>query len=242
MGKGRVALVTGGTRGIGRAVSEGLMNGGYRVVASYRDNQTAADAFAEATGIPVYKFDVADFAACAAAVAEIEKEIGPIEVLVANAGIARDAPLHRMDAERWNAVVATDLSGCFNVTRAVIEGMRQRGFGRIVTISSVNGIAGQYGQTNYAAAKAGVLGFTRALALENAARGITVNAIAPGYVDTGMVRQVPPAVLEKIVARIPVGRLGRVEDVARGVLFLVAEGADFITGATIDINGGQLMD
>ncbi len=241
MGRGRVALVTGGTRGIGRAVSEGLINGGFRVVASYRDDAAAASVFAGETGIPVYRFDVSDFAQCRAAAA-IARDVGPVEILVNNAGITRDAPLHRMEPGQWDAVIDTNLSGCFNVTRAVIDGMRERGFGRIVTISSINGLTGQYGQTNYAAAKAGVLGFTRALALENAAKGITVNAIAPGYVDTDMVRQVPPAILDKIVARIPTGRLGRPQDIARGVLFLVADDADFITGATLDINGGQLMD
>jgi acetoacetyl-CoA reductase len=242
MGRGRVALVTGGTRGIGRAVSEGLINGGFRVVASYRDDAAAASAFAGETGIPVYRFDVSDFAQCQAAAEAIARDVGPVEILVNNAGITRDTPLHRMEPGQWDAVIDTNLSGCFNVTRAVIDGMRERGFGRIVTISSINGLTGQYGQTNYAAAKAGVLGFTRALALENAARGITVNAIAPGYVDTDMVRQVPPAILDKIVARIPMGRLGRPQDIARGVLFLVADDADFITGATLDINGGQLMD
>jgi len=237
----RVAAVTGGTRGIGRAVSVALKNAGYRVAATYGGNDRAAQQLNEETGIPVFKFDVADFGACAEGVRMIEAELGPVEVLVNNAGITRDSTMHRMRYEQWNAVIQTNLSSCFNMSRAVIEGMRVRGFGRIVNIGSINGQAGQYGQVNYAAAKSGIHGFTKALAQEGAARGITVNAVAPGYVDTEMVRAVPAEVLEKIIARIPVGRLGKAEDIARTVLFLVADDADFITGSTLSVNGGQHM-
>jgi len=238
---GRVAVVTGGTRGIGRAISIGLKGAGYRVAANYgSDDQTAATFSAE-TGIPVFKFNVADFQACAEGVKAIEQQLGPVEVLVNNAGITRDTTMHRMSFEQWNAVIQTNLSSCFNMSRAVIEGMRDRQFGRIVNIGSINGQAGQYGQVNYAAAKSGIHGFTKALAQEGAGRGITVNAVAPGYVDTEMVRAVPKDVLDKIVARIPVGRLGKAEDIARTVLFLVADEADFITGSTLSINGGQHM-
>ena len=237
----RVAVVTGGTRGIGRAISVALYGAGYRVAANYgRDDETAR-AFSAETGIPVYRFDVADFAACSDGIKAVEKTLGPVEVLVNNAGITRDATMHRMSFEQWNAVIQTNLSSCFNMSRAVIEGMRERGFGRIVNIGSINGQAGQYGQVNYAAAKSGIHGFTKALAQEGAGRGITVNAVAPGYVDTEMVRAVPKDVLEKIVARIPVGRLGKAEDIARTVLFLVADEADFITGSTLSVNGGQHM-
>jgi acetoacetyl-CoA reductase len=237
----RVAVVTGGTRGIGRAVSVALKDAGYRVAAIYAGNDQAAHHFKEETGIPVVKFDVADFNACAQGVKAIEGELGPIEVLVNNAGITRDSTMHRMSWEQWNAVIQTNLSSCFNMSRAVIDGMRSRGFGRIVNIGSINGQAGQYGQVNYAAAKSGIHGFTKALAQEGAARGITVNAVAPGYVDTDMVRAVPADVLEKIIARIPVGRLGKAEDISRTVLFLVADDADFITGSTLSVNGGQHM-
>jgi acetoacetyl-CoA reductase len=236
-----VALVTGGTRGIGKAIAVALQKAGRRVAANYSGNDAAAVAFSAETGIPTYKFDVADFSACTAAVARIAADLGPIDILVNNAGITRDGTLHKMDRDQWDAVIATNLGSCFNMCRAVIDGMRTRGFGRIVNVGSINGQMGQYGQVNYAAAKSGIHGFTKALAQEGAAKGITVNAIAPGYVDTDMVRAVPPPVLEKIVARIPVGRLGRAEDIARGVLFLTADDADFITGSTLSINGGQHM-
>ena len=237
----RVAVVTGGTRGIGRAIAVGLKDAGYKVAANYGSDDRNATRFAEETGIPVFKFDVADFDACAVGVKAIEASLGPVEVLVNNAGITRDATMHRMSFEQWNAVIQTNLTSCFNMSRAVIEGMRARGFGRIVSIGSINGQAGQYGQVNYAAAKSGLHGFTKALAQEGAGRGITVNAVAPGYVDTEMVRAVPKDVLEKIVARIPVGRLGKAEDIARTVAFLVADEADFITGSTLSVNGGQHM-
>ena len=237
----RVAVVTGGTRGIGEAISIALKDAGYRVVASYAGNDKAAADFTEKTGIAVKKFDVSDFDACQAAVREVEAENGPVEILVNNAGITRDGTMHRMSHDKWQAVIDTNLGSCFNMSHAVIEGMRNRGFGRIVNIGSINGQAGQYGQVNYAAAKSGIHGFTKALAQEGAAKGITVNAIAPGYVDTEMVRAVPPDVLEKIIAGIPVGRLGKADDIARGVIFLTGDAADFITGSTLSINGGQHM-
>jgi len=239
----RVAVVTGGTRGIGRAISEALNDAGYKVAATYAGNEEAAQRFKSATGIPVFKFDVSDFNACAEGIKAIEAELGgPVDVLVNNAGITRDATMHRMRADQWNDVIRTNLDSCFNMSRAVIDGMRSRGFGRIVNISSINGQAGQIGQTNYAAAKAGILGFTKALAQEGASRGVTINAVAPGYVETDMVRAVPANVLEQIVARIPVGRLGKPEEIARAVLFLVADEAGFMTGSTLSINGGQYMD
>jgi acetoacetyl-CoA reductase len=238
---GRVAVVTGGTRGIGLAISAALKKAGYRVAANYSGNDEMAKKCTDETGIPAYKFDVSDFKQCEAAVKSIMAEIGPVEILVNNAGITRDATMHRMTFEQWNAVIQTNLTSCFNMCRCVIDGMRERNFGRIVNIGSINGQAGQYGQVNYAAAKSGIHGFTKALAQEGAAKGITVNGIAPGYIDTDMVRAVPEDVLKKIVARIPVGRLGRADEIARGVLFLIADDAGFVTGSTLSINGGQHM-
>ena len=237
----RVALVTGGTRGIGEAICVALKDAGYKVAANYGGNDEAAKAFTEKTSIPAYKFDVADFEAVKAGVAKIEQELGPIEILVNNAGITRDGTLHKMDPDKWAAVIQTNLTSCFNTARCVIEGMRERAFGRIVNIGSLNGQAGQYGQVNYCAAKSGIHGFTKALALEGAPKHVTVNAIAPGYVDTEMVRAVPPEVLKKIIATIPAGRLGKPKDIARTVLFLVDDDNDYMTGSTISINGGQHM-
>lgn len=237
----RLALVTGGTRGIGAAISTTLAADGYAVVAAYAGNDAKASAFHAATGIPVARWDVADFAACRDGVARIADTYGPVEVLVNNAGITRDGTLHKMTPEQWRAVIDTNLGGCFNMCHAVIDKMRARGFGRIVNISSINGQAGQFGQTNYAAAKAGIIGFTKALALEGAAKGITVNAVAPGYTATDMVSAVPPDILGKIIEKIPVGRLGQPDEIARAVRFLVSDEAGFITGATLSINGGQHM-
>jgi acetoacetyl-CoA reductase len=237
----RIALVTGGTRGIGRAISVALKAAGHLVAANYASNDEAAQSFAQEHKIAVFKFDVADFKSCEAGVARIAQALGPVDLLVNNAGITRDVMLHKMAPEQWQAVIATDLTSCFNMCRLVIPGMRERGFGRIVNIASINGQKGQVGQTNYAAAKAGLLGFTKALALESAPKGITVNAVAPGYIETEMVAAVPAEVLSRIVSQIPVGRLGRAEEVARVVQFLVSDGAGFITGSTVTANGGQYM-
>jgi len=237
----RVAVVTGGTRGIGEAICTKLKNAGCSVAATYAGNVASADEFTQRTGIPTFRFDVSDFDACQQGVKEITDQLGEVDILVNNAGITRDGTMHNMDFERWNQVIQTNLSSCFNMSKAVIDGMRERGFGRIINIGSVNGRAGQYGQVNYAAAKAGIHGFTKALALEGASKDITVNAIAPGYVLTDMVRAVPEKVLEKIVATIPVKRLGDPNDIARAVRFLASDNAGFITGSTLDINGGQHM-
>jgi acetoacetyl-CoA reductase len=238
---GRVALVTGGTRGIGEAISVALKAAGRTVVASFAGNEEAAKAFTEKTDIPAYKWDVSDFEACKAGIAKVEAEVGPIEVLVNNAGITRDGQFHKMSLDQWNAVINTNLNSAFNMTRNVIEGMRDRKFGRIVCISSINGQKGQFGQTNYSAAKAGEIGFVKALAQETAKLGITVNAIAPGYIATEMVRAVPAEALAKIVATIPVGRLGEPEDIARAVVFLTSDDAGFITGSTMTVNGAQYI-
>ena len=237
----RVAFVTGGTRGIGRAISARLKAAGYKVAAGYAGNEVAANAAAQELGLFVVKGNVSSFADCASAVAKVEAELGPIDVLVNNAGITRDAVLHRMTEEQWNEVIHVNLASIFNMTRNVIEGMRDRNYGRIINISSINGQKGQIGQTNYSAAKAGMIGFSKALAQENAKKGITVNTIAPGYVDTEMVSAVPKAVLDQIIAGIPVGRLGMADEIARCVAFLAAEDAGFITGATLTVNGGQYI-
>jgi acetoacetyl-CoA reductase len=237
----RVAIVTGGTRGIGEAISVGLKNAGYKVAANYMGNDERAKAFSARTGIPVYKWDVADFDACQAGVKAVEADLGPIDVIVNNAGITRDGTMKKMARTGWDDVLDTNLGGCFNMCKAAWDGMLSRGFGRVVNIGSINGQAGQYGQVNYAAAKSGIHGFTKALAQEGAPKGITVNAIAPGYIDTDMVAAVPAEVLEKIKSRIPVGRLGKADEIARGVLFLVADDAGFVTGSTMSINGGQHM-
>ena len=236
----RVALVTGGSRGIGAAVSKALQAAGYKVAANYAGNDDAAQAFKAATGIPVFKWSVADYDACAAGIKQVEAEVGPIDVLVNNAGITRDAMFHRMSREQWQEVISTNLNGLFNMTHPVWPGMRDRKFGRIVNISSINGQKGQAGQVNYSAAKAGDIGFTKALAQEGAKLGITVNAICPGYIGTEMVRAIDEKVRnERILPLIPVGRLGEPEEVARCVLFLASDEAGFITGSTISANGGQ---
>ena len=237
----RVAIVTGGTRGIGEAISVALKNAGYKVAANYAGNDERARAFTDKSAIAAYKWDVADFDQCQQGVAKVVAELGPVEILVNNAGITRDGTMKKMARKGWDDVIDTNLGGCFNMAKAVWDGMLERSFGRVVNIGSINGQAGQYGQVNYAAAKSGIHGFTKALAQEGASKGVTVNAIAPGYIDTDMVSAVPPNVLEKIVARIPVGRLGKANEIARGVLFLVADEGGFITGSTLSINGGQHM-
>jgi acetoacetyl-CoA reductase len=238
----RVAVVTGGTRGIGEAISLGMKKAGFRVAATYAGNDAAAQKFQADSGIPVYKFDVGDYDACEKAVAQITRDLGPIDVLVNNAGITRDAALHRMARHHWSEVIRTNLDSAFNMSRLVIDSMRARNFGRIISISSINGRKGQFGQANYSAAKAGLVGFTKAVALEGAAKGITANVIAPGYINTEMVQAVPKEILDtKIIPQIPVGRLGNAEEIARCVVFLASDDAGFITGACLDANGGQYM-
>ena len=237
----RVAIVTGGTRGIGEAISIALQGMGMKVAANYAGNEERAREFSDRTGINSYKWDVSDFEACQEGVRKIEAELGPIDVLVNNAGITRDTTIRKMNHQQWQDVIDTNLGGCFNMAHAVFGGMTGRKYGRIVNIGSINGQAGQYGQVNYAAAKSGIHGFTKALAQEGARAGVTVNAVAPGYIDTDMVAAVPEEVLQKIVAKIPVGRLGKAEEIARAVAFLVDENAGFITGSTLSINGGQHM-
>ncbi|MGO4354412.1 beta-ketoacyl-ACP reductase [Rhizobium sp. RAF36] len=238
----RVALVTGGTRGIGAAISVALKNAGYKVAANYAGNEEKAKAFHDLTGVPVFKWDVSDYAACGEGIAKVEAELGPIDVLINNAGITRDAMFHKMTPQQWHEVVNTNLTGLFNMTHQIWGGMRDRSFGRIVNISSINGQKGQMGQVNYSAAKAGDLGFTKALAQEGAAKNITVNAVCPGYIGTEMVLAVPEKVLnERIIPQIPVGRLGEPEEIARCVVFLASDDAGFITGSTLTANGGQFF-
>jgi acetoacetyl-CoA reductase len=237
----RVAIVTGGTRGIGEAISVALRDMGMKVAANYAGNEERAREFADRTGIAAYKWDVADYDACQDGVRQVEADLGPVDVLVNNAGITRDGTMRKISRTQWDEVMDVNLGGCFNMAKAVFDGMTGRKYGRIVNIGSINGQAGQYGQVNYAAAKSGIHGFTKALAQEGARFGVTVNAIAPGYIDTDMVAAVPEDVLGKIVAKIPVGRLGKAEEIARGVAFLVDENGGFITGSTLSINGGQHM-
>ncbi|GGE94867.1 acetoacetyl-CoA reductase [Sphingomonas prati] len=237
----RVAIVTGGTRGIGEAISLALQKAGMTVAANYAGNEERARGFTERTGIQAFRWDVSDHQACLDGVAAVEAALGPVDVVVNNAGITRDGTLLRMSYEAWKEVIDTNLGGCFNMAKATFAGMKDRGWGRIVNIGSINGQAGQYGQVNYAAAKSGIHGFTKALAQEGARFGVTVNAIAPGYIDTDMVAAVPADVLAKIVAKVPVGRLGQADEIARGVAFLCGEDAGFVTGSTLSINGGQHM-
>ena len=238
---GRVAFVTGGTRGIGRAIVERLKNDGFEVAAGYSGNEAAAQACASELGVMVVKGNVGSYEDCARAVADVEGELGPIDVLVNNAGITRDGFFHKMSADQWSDVIRVNMDSVFNMTRQVINGMRDRGHGRIINISSINGQKGQIGQTNYSAAKAGMIGFTKALALENARKGVTVNCIAPGYIDTEMVQAVPENVLASIIGQIPVGRLGKGEEIADMVAFLAGEHAGYVTGSTLSLNGGQYM-
>ncbi|SFT01679.1 3-oxoacyl-[acyl-carrier-protein] reductase [Sulfitobacter marinus] len=237
----RIAVVTGGTRGLGRAAAIALKEKGCTVAVTYHGNDAAAQAFKDETGIAVYKWDVADFPACKAGLQKIEDDLGSVDILVNNAGITRDATLHHMAPEQWVDVINTNLGSVFNMCRNVVPGMRERGFGRIINVSSINGQKGQFGQTNYSAAKAGIVGFTKALAQENAAKGITVNAVAPGYCDTDMVAAVSADVIQQIIAATPVGRLGQPADIARAIMFLASDDADFVTGSTLSVNGGEYM-
>lgn len=236
-----VAIVTGGTRGIGLAISKALIAEGHKVAAIYHGNEEAAEIFRKETGGAAYKFDVADYTACEKGIAEIEKELGPVTILINNAGITRDGVLHKMDPKNWRDVIETNLTSCFNMCRIVINGMRERNFGRIINISSINGQKGQFGQVNYSAAKAGIIGFTKALALEAAAKGVTVNAICPGYIETDMTANIKPEVLDSIIKQIPVARMGQPDEIAALTAFLASEKAAFITGASIAANGGQYM-